>query len=109
MRVVFGAPPRRWSLVDALVDTFTAAMVQLQPLMSVPPAAGLLFFAAVVVLTMLAAESFDPREIWDARFPPRSVVPEISTFAAVTWLVAFACVTWRLVGLQMSQAAGRSR
>jgi len=24
-----------------------------------------LFFAAVVVLTMLAAESFDPRLIWD--------------------------------------------
>ena len=29
------------------------------------PAPGLLFFAAVVVLTMLAAESFDPRLIWD--------------------------------------------
>ena len=56
----------RWSMVDVFVDTFTAALIQLQPLMSVDPAPGLLFFAAVVVLTMLAVESFDPRLIWDA-------------------------------------------
>jgi paraquat-inducible protein A len=51
------------------VDAFTAALVQLQPLMSVAPAPGLFFFAAVVVLTMLAVESFDPRLIWDAASP----------------------------------------
>jgi paraquat-inducible protein A len=56
----------RWSMVDVFVDTFTAALIQLQPLMSVSPAPGLFFFAAVVVLTMLAVESFDPRLIWDA-------------------------------------------
>jgi len=56
----------RWSMLDVFVDTFTVALVQLQPLMSVEPGAGVLFFAAVVVLTMLAAESFDPRLIWDA-------------------------------------------
>ena len=56
----------RWSMVDVFVDAFTAALVQLQPLMSVSPAPGLFFFAAVVVLTMLAVESFDPRLIWDA-------------------------------------------
>jgi len=56
----------RWSMVDVFVDTFTAALIQLQPLMSVEPGVGLLFFAAVVVLTMLAAESFDPRLIWDS-------------------------------------------
>jgi paraquat-inducible protein A len=56
----------RWSMVDVFVDAFTAALVQLQPLMSVRPAAGLFFFAAVVVLTMLAVESFDPRLIWDS-------------------------------------------
>ena len=55
----------RWSMVDVFVDTFTVALVQLQPLMSVEPAVGLVFFAAVVVLTMLAVESFDPRLIWD--------------------------------------------
>jgi len=56
----------RWSMVDVFVDAFTAALVQLQPLMSVAPAPGLFFFAAVVVLTMLAVESFDPRLIWDS-------------------------------------------
>jgi paraquat-inducible protein A len=56
----------RWSMVDVFVDTFTAALIQLQPLMSVEPGPGLIFFAAVVVLTMLAVESFDPRLIWDS-------------------------------------------
>ncbi len=56
----------RWSMVDVFVDTFTAALIQLQPLMSVEPGPGLFFFAAVVVFTMLAAESFDPRLIFDA-------------------------------------------
>jgi paraquat-inducible protein A len=56
----------RWSMVDVFVDTFTVALIQLQPLMLVEPGPGLLFFAAVVVLTMLAAESFDPRLIWDS-------------------------------------------
>jgi paraquat-inducible protein A len=56
----------RWSMLDVFVDTFTVALVQLQPLMSVEPGAGVVFFAAVVVLTMLAAESFDPRLIWDS-------------------------------------------
>jgi paraquat-inducible protein A len=55
----------RWSMVDVFVDTFTAALVQLPPLMTINPGPGLLFFAAVVVLTMFAAESFDPRLIWD--------------------------------------------
>jgi paraquat-inducible protein A len=56
----------RWSMLDVFVDTFTVALVQLQPLMSVAPGPGVLFFAAVVVLTMIAAESFDPRLIWDS-------------------------------------------
>jgi paraquat-inducible protein A len=59
----------RWSMLDVFVDTFTVALVQLQPLMSVAPGTGVLFFAAVVVLTMLAAEAFDPRLIWDASRP----------------------------------------
>lgn len=59
----------RWSMLDVFVVTFTVAMVQLQPLMSVSPGVGVLFFAAVVVLTMLAAEVFDPRLIWDSAYP----------------------------------------
>ena len=56
----------RWSMLDVFVDTFTVALIQLQPLMAVLPGPGVLFFASVVVLTMLAAETFDPRLIWDS-------------------------------------------
>jgi len=55
----------RWSMLDVFVDTFTVALIQLKPLMSVKPGPGVIFFAAVVVLTMIAAQSFDPRLIWD--------------------------------------------
>ncbi|MEN6331160.1 MAG: paraquat-inducible protein A [Smithella sp.] len=56
----------RWSMLDIFVVTFVVALIQLQPLMSVKPGLGSLFFAAVVVLTMIAAETFDPRLIWDS-------------------------------------------
>jgi paraquat-inducible protein A len=66
----------RWSMVDVFVDTFTVALIQLQPLMSVEPGPGLFFFAAVVVLTMLAVESFDPRLIWDSA-SSKEIQPEV--------------------------------
>ena len=55
----------RWSMLDVFVDAFVVALVQLQPLMSVEPGPGVVFFMAVVVLTMLAAQTFDPRLLWD--------------------------------------------
>ena len=55
----------RWSMLDVFVDTFVVALVQLSPLMSVEPGPGVVYFMAVVVLTMFAAMSFDPRLIWD--------------------------------------------
>ena len=62
----------RWSMLDVFVATFTVALVQLQPLMSVTPGAGVAFFMSVVVLTMLAVQSFDPRLIWDSGRPGES-------------------------------------
>ncbi len=56
----------RWSMLDVFVDTFVVALVQLSPLMMVEPGPGVVYFMAVVVLTMFAAQSFDPRLIWDA-------------------------------------------
>src|SRR5512135_935704 len=56
----------RWSMVDVFVATFVVALIQLQPFMSVTPESGVLFFSAVVILTIIAAESFDPRLIWDS-------------------------------------------
>ena len=54
----------RWSMVDIYVVTILVALVKLGSLASVEARAGAVFFGAVVILTMLAAESFDPRLIW---------------------------------------------
>ena len=56
----------RWSMLDMFVVSLTVALVQLGIVANVQPAIGATFFAAVVVLTMFAASSFDPRLIWDA-------------------------------------------
>jgi paraquat-inducible protein A len=55
-----------WSMLDVLVVALVAALVQFHALSSIEPRLGILFFGLVVVLTMLAAMSFDPRLIWDA-------------------------------------------
>ena len=55
----------RWSLLDIYAVTMLVALVRMDVLASVQPRPGALAFAAVVVLTLLAAESFDPRAIWD--------------------------------------------
>jgi paraquat-inducible protein A len=56
-----------WSMLDVLVVVLLVAMVRFGPLASVQPLPGLLAFGAVVVLTMLASEAFDPRLIWNPR------------------------------------------
>jgi len=55
----------RWSMVDIYVVTILVALVHLGSLATIEAGAGAVFFGAVVVITMLAAESFDPRLIWD--------------------------------------------
>lgn len=55
----------RWSMLDVFVVTVLVALVQAQSLATVMPGSGVVAFAAVVVISMLAAESFDPRLIWD--------------------------------------------
>jgi len=55
----------RWSMVDVYVVTILVALVHLGAMASVKAELGAFFFGTVVVLTILAAESFDPRLIWD--------------------------------------------
>ena len=55
----------RWSMVDVYVITITVALVRMGAVALFEAGPGLVFFAAVVVLTMFAAISFDPRLIWD--------------------------------------------
>lgn len=56
----------RWSMVDVFVVSILVALVQLGSIANIVPGFGILAFASVVVLTMLAAISFDPRLMWDA-------------------------------------------
>ena len=53
-----------WSMLDVYVVVLVGGMVRFSALASAEPGPGLLAFAAVVVLTMLAAQVFDPRLIW---------------------------------------------
>jgi len=55
----------RWSMVDIFVVGILVALVQLGNYMTVTPGPGALAFGGVVVLTMFAAMSFDPRLLWD--------------------------------------------
>ena len=56
----------RWSMIDVFMLSILVALVQMGLLASVIPGLGGVCFAAVVILTMLAAFSFDPRLMWDA-------------------------------------------
>lgn len=71
----------RWSMLDVFLLAVLVALIKLDSLSSARPGAGLFFFAAVVVLTMLSAASFDARGLWselvreqapDADSSPRS-------------------------------------
>jgi paraquat-inducible protein A len=55
----------KWSMVDVFVVAILVALIQITGIIVIRPGGAALAFAGVVVLTMLAAESFDPRLIWD--------------------------------------------
>jgi paraquat-inducible protein A len=55
----------KWSMVDVFVVAILVALVHLGGILSIQPGIAALCFAGVVIVTMLAAESFDPRLIWD--------------------------------------------
>jgi len=59
----------RWSMLDVYVVTLLVALVQVQSLAVIVPGPGIVAFGAVVVLSMLATMTFDPRLIWDAESP----------------------------------------
>jgi len=56
----------KWSMLDIYVVALMVALVQLKALATISAGPGAVAFGAVVVLTMFAAMSFDPRLIWDS-------------------------------------------
>jgi len=59
----------RWSMVDIYVVTILVALVKLGSLATIEAGPGAIFFAGMVVITIFAAMSFDPRLIWDTQEP----------------------------------------
>jgi len=55
----------RWSMLDVFVVAVLVALVDFGPLASIRPAPGVAAFAAVVVLTLFAARTFDPAWLWN--------------------------------------------
>lgn len=55
----------RWSMVDVFVVAILAALIRTDGLMTITPGPAVLAFACVVILTMLAASTFDPRLLWE--------------------------------------------
>ena len=56
----------RWSMVDVFVVAVLVALIHQGKIMSVYPGWGALAFAAMVIVSVMAALSFDPRLIWDS-------------------------------------------
>jgi paraquat-inducible protein A len=56
----------RWSMIDIFMESLLGALVQFGGVITIEPGIGAMAFCGVVVLTMFAAETFDPRIMWDA-------------------------------------------
>lgn len=56
----------RWSMLDVFVVSILVGLVQIPGYASITAGIGIVAFAAVVIFTMLASQSFDPRLSWDA-------------------------------------------
>jgi paraquat-inducible protein A len=61
----------RWSMVDIYVGGLLIGLVQFYPFADITVGPAAPAFAGVVVLTMLASRTFDPRLLWDAAIPGR--------------------------------------
>jgi paraquat-inducible protein A len=60
----------RWSMLDIFMISILVALVKLKALSTIEAGPGAVWFASVVILTMFAAESFDPRLMWDTEGSP---------------------------------------
>jgi paraquat-inducible protein A len=56
----------RWSMIDIFMLSILAGLVQLGAIATIEPGVGAISFCAVVIITMFAAASFDPRLMWDS-------------------------------------------
>jgi len=55
----------RWSMIDIFMESLLGALVVFGSVITIEPGVGAVAFCGVVILTMFAAETFDPRLMWD--------------------------------------------
>src|SRR4051794_35041230 len=55
----------RWSMIDIFMEALLGALVRFGTAITIEPGIGAVAFCGVVILTMFAAETFDPRLMWD--------------------------------------------
>lgn len=55
----------RWSMLDVFVIAVLSGLVRMGRLINISPGIGVLLFTEVIILTMIAAKTFDPRLLWD--------------------------------------------
>lgn len=65
----------QWSMLDVFVVVLMAALANFPGLSQIIPGLGALSFGMVVVLTMLAAMSYDPRDGWDQDLEQKQSLP----------------------------------
>jgi len=61
----------RWSMLDVFLAAFLTGLIEFGEFATVRARAGVVAFAAVVILTVLATEAFDPRTLWHGHLPSR--------------------------------------
>jgi paraquat-inducible protein A len=71
----------RWSMVDIFMESLLGALVRFGAAITIEPGMGAVAFCGVVILTMFAAETFDPRLMWDSAAARRH---RLETRAAVS-------------------------
>lgn len=74
----------RWSMIDIFALTTLVALVRMGLIAAVLPEDGAIAFSAVVVLTMLSTECFDPRLMWDTERGPQTVPPAAHSLQVAT-------------------------
>jgi len=65
----------RWSMIDIFMEALLGALVRFGTVVTIEPGIGAVAFCAVVILTIIAAETFDPRVMWDTA--ARRAVPAL--------------------------------
>jgi paraquat-inducible protein A len=83
----------RWSMIDIFMISILVALVRFGQFAQIDALTGAPCFAAVVVLTMFAVITFDPRLMWDVRRSPAPALPPLAAATAPNTTTATTATT----------------